>query len=119
MSAARAVLQGPPDAAEINASAAAWGLRLEMPQQLQPLWAELAAVVALFGAMQTQWVLDAEGRPALNYAALPVVEQRVGISPRRRRRVFADLRVMEAEGRRWFASRGSNMPMPRRRALQA
>jgi hypothetical protein len=33
--------------------------------------------------------------------------------------VFADLRVLEAEGRRWFASRGSGMPMPRRRALQA
>jgi hypothetical protein len=112
------VLQGPPDAAELKASAAAWGLALEMPQQLQPVWAELAAVVALFGAMQTQWVLDADGQPALNYAALPVVEQRVGIAPRRRRRVFADLRVMEAEGRRWFASRGSGN-LPRRRALQA
>lgn len=96
------MLQGPPDVAELQTSAAAWGLQLEVSERNVPLWAELVPAVELFAAMQTQWVLDAAGAPALNYAALPVVEQRVGVSTRRRRQVFADLRAMECEGRRWF-----------------
>lgn len=95
------MLKGAPDAAYLQ-QAAEQGMPVP-PRAALPLWAELVPVVELFSAMRTQWVADALGRPALNYAVLPVVERRLGLSPRRSRRVFADLQVMEAEGRLWFA----------------
>ena len=94
------MLKGAPDAAYL-AQAAAAGMPVPLPPQV-PLWAELVPVVELFSAMRTQWVVAADGKPALNYAALPAVEQRLRISPRRARQVFPDLRVMEAEGRKWW-----------------
>lgn len=99
------MLKGQPDAAELHRTAAGLGLRLVLPDTTVPLWAELVPAVELFAAMQTQWVQDAAGQLALNYAALPVVEARIGIPARRRRQVFADLREMEAEARRLDAMR--------------
>ncbi len=112
------MLEGPPDAAGLRASAQGLGLVLELPQRLQPLWAELVPVVELFAAMQSQWGLDAFGRLALDYAALPAVERRVGLSlgPRRRRQLFADLRLMEAEAAEWYAKKHRNPALPTQRA---
>jgi hypothetical protein len=110
------VLEGPPDEADLHASAHGLGVVLEMPRRLHPLWAELVPAVDLFSAMQTQWVLDAFGRFALNYAALSEVERRIGLSlsPRRRRQVFADLQVMEAEASKWYRKLrgGPALPAP-------
>ncbi len=109
------MLKGQPDAADLQRTAAGLGLRLVLPETTVPLWAELVPAVELFAAMQTQWVLDAAGELALNYAALPVVEARIGIPARRRRQVFADLREMEAEARRMAARRSQSTFPPARR----
>jgi hypothetical protein len=100
------VLQGPPDAAATNAAAAAFGIAL-VGSDGQPLpneapfceiWAEHWPAVRLFGAMQTQYRRSPlTGRvTGLDYAALPVVEQRLGIGRRQARQAFDALRVMEA-----------------------
>lgn len=52
----------------------------------------------LFLAMQTQWRIGGTGtRTGLDYAALPVVERRIGVKKKDRSRLFDDLRVMENE----------------------
>lgn len=101
------MLDGPPDAAEIVQAAAAFGLRAELPaqQQVCEVWAAHWPAVRLFAAMQTQWLWNMAGRTGLDYAALPVVERRIGIGARTARRAFGDLQVMEAEALRWFAQR--------------
>ena len=45
--------------------------------------------------MSTQWRVGNNGAIGLDYAALPVVEDRVGIKPDDRRAVFDGLRAME------------------------
>ena len=107
MAAARAVLDGPPDAAEVQRAAAAFGLALEGVPEPQPLdvWADHWPAVRLFGAMQTQWRRDMAGPTGLDYAALPAVERRLGIRGRRARRAFDYLRVMEAEALRLMRER--------------
>lgn len=91
-------MEGPPDVAHLAAAAQALGLAIDAPAATVPLWRDHVQVVELFAAMRTQWLPGPAGVPVLNYAALPVVERRIGISPRRARALFADLRVMEAEG---------------------
>ena len=49
----------------------------------------------VFVAMSTQWRVGNNGATGLDYAALPVVEDRVGIKPDDRRAVFDGLRAME------------------------
>lgn len=104
-------MEGPPDVAAIQQACRAMGAQLEGGPAALPLWAELVPVVELFAAMRSQWVADAEGKPALNYGVLPIVERRIGMSPRRARAVFNDLRTMEAEGRAILLQRISVMQM--------
>lgn len=48
--------------------------------------------------MQTQWQVNGEGEPmGMRYESLAPVFRAMGIKKRARRRVFHDLRVMEAE----------------------
>lgn len=91
-------MEGPPDVAHLSAACQAQGLVYEASEATVPLWRDHVQVVELFAAMQTQWLVGPGGIPALNYEALPVVERRIGIAPRRAKAVFADLRVMEREG---------------------
>ncbi len=100
------MLRGQPDESELRVAAAAHGMVYEpTPEPGVPLWREHVTVVELFTAMQTQWVTDAHGQPALNYCALPAVEQRLRIRPKVSAAIFPDLRVMEAEARKVFAGR--------------
>lgn len=60
------------------------------------VWPENVQAVLVFRAMQTQWLVAANGRYGLNYAVLPVVEQRLKVPPEDIDQVFTDLRVLEA-----------------------
>lgn len=99
------MLKGPLDVAELRAAAAAHGLHYEPPDTAVELWAEHVRVVALFRAMQTQWNVGMNGPIGLRYEALPAVERQLGISPRRAKRMFSDLRVMERAALEWFGKR--------------
>ena len=59
--------------------------------------------------MQTQYLRSPlSGRvTGLNYSALPVVEQRLGMSRREARRAFDSLRTLEAHALTWFAQQQS------------
>ena len=92
-------------------AARAFGIRLEGPPpdspelELVEVWAEHWPAVQLFGAMQTQWRHGFSGPTGLDYAALPVVEHRLGLSSRTARRAFPFLQALEAEALTWFAER--------------
>ena len=97
------MLEGPSGAAEWQQAAAAIGLQLELPPEEAPeLWAEHLPAVRLFIGMRSQWVAGLNGPVGLNYCALPVVEQRLGLRPRVARRVFPWLQVMEGAALAWF-----------------
>ena len=70
------------------------------------LWAWHLDAVRLFGAMRSQWLVAPRALPGgaagfvylgLNYVALPVVEQRLGLTPSRE--LFDGLQVLERAGR--------------------
>lgn len=98
------MLQGTPDVAAVQDAAAAFGLQVQQPDQaVCEVWAEHWPALRIFGAMQTQWLQGLNGRTGLNYAVLPIVQQGLGISPRKARTAFHHLQVMEAEALRWWA----------------
>lgn len=97
------MLEGAPDAAGISEAAQAFGLVVAAPEpDVCEVWAEHWPALRIFGAMRTQWLEGFSGPTGLNYAVLPLVERRLGISPRKARRAFDFLQVMEAEALRWF-----------------
>ena len=59
------------------------------------VWPDNVPTLNVFVAMSTQWRVGNNGAIGLDYAALPVVEDRVGIKPDDRRAVFDGLRAME------------------------
>lgn len=102
---ARAWVTGPPatapDAAELAAFGLAW--EGETPDPDIGVWPENWQAWEVFAAMATQWRISVGVGGAvyhgLDYAALPAVEQRVGVKKRQRADTFARLRVMEAAAR--------------------
>ncbi|WP_052729421.1 DUF1799 domain-containing protein [Chromobacterium vaccinii] len=56
--------------------------------------------------MQTQWRVGPAGPFGLDYAALPVVEQRLGIEETQRAAIFGHLQEMEREALRLTARKG-------------
>lgn len=111
MAAARAVLQGAPQAAgpELEASAQAFGLELPDMDNSAPalvdVWEENWPGVRLFDAMQTQLRFSFRGVEGFDYSALPVVEQRLGFKPNHSAQAFENLRVMERELIAWHRQR--------------
>ena len=107
MAAARAVLNGPAQAAgpELEASAALFGLEAPDLNGAAPVpldvWAENWPAVRLFAAMQTQLRYSFRGVEGFDYTALPVVEQRLGFKPKQAAQAFDNLRVMERELITW------------------
>jgi hypothetical protein len=69
---------------------------LAPPVSVIDLWPCLAPAFALYRAMQTQWRMGFSGPTGLDYNALPVVEQRLGISPDDAAELFGDVQAMEA-----------------------
>lgn len=51
----------------------------------------------VFFGMQTQWRVGMNGATGLDYAALPVVENRLGVKKKDRAEVFEALQVLEGE----------------------
>ena len=99
------MLQGTPDVAAAQEAAAAFGLLLQVDAPPAPeLWAELVPAVRIFDAMRTQWRTGVNGATGMDYLALPIVEQRLRISPRQSRAAWPHLQMMEAEALRWFDS---------------
>jgi hypothetical protein len=72
---------------------------------ITPVWPENAAAFEAFAALQTQWRVGMGGPIGLDYAAVPVVLELQGVAPSERRRVFDDLRVMEAEALKVFSEK--------------
>lgn len=108
MALARALMKGADDAGD----AAAWenlGIRPELrasftgPKKEIPLWPENQTPLAVFAALQTQWRVGMGGPTGLDYTAIPPVLELYEIPPSDRRRLFDDLRVMEAEALKVFA----------------
>lgn len=51
----------------------------------------------VFDAMSSQWRVGPGGAIGLDYCALPVVMDLLGVSADERKQVFLDVRVMESE----------------------
>ena len=102
------MLQGQPDAGD-EQFWQALGIPPEMrdgivaTSAVTPIWPDNLAPFEVFAALQTQWRVGMGGPTGLDYAAVPVVMEMQEVAPGDRRRVFEDLRVMEAEALRVFA----------------
>ena len=84
---ARAFYEPGPTANEL----AAFGFTAEdIGDQSVEIWPDTARSFELFVSLRTQWRIGMSGATGLDYAALPVVEDRVGI-----RADFDGLRAME------------------------
>ncbi|HYD12737.1 MAG TPA: DUF1799 domain-containing protein [Allosphingosinicella sp.] len=64
------------------------------------IWPDQADAVALFLSMESQWRWTGAGmagafRTGLDYSALPVVAEAIGVKPSPE--IIADLRIMEGE----------------------
>lgn len=98
-------MTGPPAAAPEAAELADFGLKWEgeVVDTDVGIWPENWQAWEVFAAMATQWRVSVGMSGAihhgLDYAALPVVEQRVGVKKRQRADTFARLRVMESAAR--------------------
>jgi hypothetical protein len=68
-----------------------------------PIWPENETPFLVFAAMQTQWRIGMGGPTGLDYTALPVVLDLQEVAPDKRRQVFDDVRVMEAEALKVFS----------------
>ena len=102
-----ALLEGPPDRREEDAALAAFGLAREAdaaPPEFG-VWPENRAAVEFFLSSATQWRVGPNGRTGLDYAALMAVLPLYEVRPRRQRRLFAQLQVLEIETLEWHARR--------------
>lgn len=61
------------------------------------IWPENLQPFEVFRAMLSQWRHGFNGPTGLDYAALPIVEQRLGVKKRDRADIFAAVQVMESE----------------------
>lgn len=92
---------------EQRAAAAALGLALpDAPAEPElAVWAENWPAVRLFRAMRTQLRYSFAGVEGLDYTALPVCEQRIGLTPTEARDAFWGVQMMETELIRWERGR--------------
>lgn len=60
------------------------------------VWPELLEAVEVFGAIRTQWRTGMNGPTGLDYAAIPVALEMIGIERSAWAQMFEDLRVMES-----------------------
>jgi hypothetical protein len=103
MAAARALLAGRPDAAEVDTAAAAFGLVAPAaPLPECEVWAENWPAVRIFDRVQSQWRTGPGGPIGLDYSVLPASCKTGG---RRGARLMRDVQIMEAEALRQFAKR--------------
>ena len=61
------------------------------------VWECNADAFYVFESMATQWRVGMAGATGLDYAAMPVVMDMVGVERKRRPEVFASVRIMETE----------------------
>ncbi|AZC19539.1 hypothetical protein C4K40_4158 [Pseudomonas sp. CMR5c] len=74
------------------------GLTLaDIPEEEVEIWPDLWPAFLLFEAMNTQWRVGPGGASGLDYAAIPPTALMLGIKRRDLKKIFPDLRVMEAE----------------------
>lgn len=72
------------------------------------VWECNADAFYVFEAMATQWQAGMAGATGLNYTAMPVVMEMVGIGKKRRPEVFASVRIMEQEALKTWAEERDN-----------
>lgn len=101
------MLEGPQDRRDRDDALAAFGLVAEgepdEDDQALELWPETETPLLIFSALLTQWRMGPTGAVGLDYAVLPVVERRLGITRQQSREAFEGLRVMEREALAWIA----------------
>ena len=61
------------------------------------VWECNADAFYVFEGMTTQWRIGMAGATGLDYAAMPVVMDMVGVERKRRPEVFSSVRIMETE----------------------
>ncbi len=61
------------------------------------VWECNADAFYVFESMATQWRVGMAGATGLDYAAMPVVMDMVGVERKRRPEVFSSVRIMETE----------------------
>lgn len=61
------------------------------------VWECNAEAFYVFESMATQWRIGMAGATGLDYAAMPVVMDMVGVARKRRPEVFESVRIMETE----------------------
>ncbi len=86
------------------------------PNQPPCLWPCNATAMHVFAAMQTQWRVGMAGATGLDYGVLPAVMDMMCVDMQERRRVFAKVRVVEAEFLSVWAKRRDEMAQRRKTA---
>ena len=64
---------------------------------ISEVWECNADAFYVFESMATQWRVGMAGATGLDYAAMPVVMDMVGVERKRRPEVFSSVRIMETE----------------------
>lgn len=72
-----------------------WGLTLEEASESTPIWPDNLGAYNVFVSLLSQWRVGAAGATGLDYTAIPVVFELLGIPKAERAAIFADIRVME------------------------
>lgn len=78
-------------------------MRMQMQSGNVDVWPDNWPAAQVMAAMQTQWRVGFSGPIGLDYNALPIVEDRIGIAEDMRGEVFSDVQAMEAEAMRLMA----------------
>jgi hypothetical protein len=83
---------------------AAFGIKpSDLPETVVEVLPDVWDSYRLFRAMSTQWRAGMAGATGLDYAALPVTGDLLGLSAEEIRGAFDDVRVMEGEALRCMA----------------
>ena len=72
------------------------------------VWECNADAFYVFEGMTTQWRIGMAGATGLDYAAMPVVMDAVGVKGNRKKEVFASVRIMEQEALKTWAEERDN-----------
>lgn len=84
------------------------------PNQPPYLWPCNATAMHVFSAMQTQWRVGMAGATGLDYGVLPAVMDMMCVDMQERKRLFAKVRVVEAEFLSVWAKRRDEMAQRRK-----
>jgi hypothetical protein len=99
------IIGGGVDVRNVAESAAAFGIDVELEEEVFEVWPENWLAVVVFYRSTTQWTVGFGGPVGLRYEAIETVMRLIDVPEGDRLSVFDGVRVMESEALRYFAER--------------